>query len=228
MIDCPANLLIMKEKTKILICFPSMHNIDTLVRFEHDRITLSVNGRFDITVEQFENFDRDDARNRMAERTLKDKFDYLFMVDDDMILPDNCLNDLYDSRPSHGIIGGLYCSWGKTHAQHCYDYIPNKDKFSERFKQNRVEPNTGIHYRDMVGAGCCLIDSQVFEIIDKPWFSFQYQGNDRLGEDNSFFEKCWRSANIPVLINSDVVCIHVGKFGVRPSGKDTIEVVNLA
>lgn len=225
----------MERKPKIHVGIPCQHNVDTIVRFEHDKIVQSSFDRFDIDVEAYENFDRDDARNRMAEKTVRSEFDFLFMVDDDMILPDNCLVNLYDSFTysalakigAIGVVGGLYCSWGKNHQQHCYDYIPNQKEFKKRFKQNRVEPNTGIYERNMVGAGCCLIESWVFSKIETPWFSFQYQGNERLGEDNSFFEKCYLN-NIPVCINSDVVCTHLGKFGVKPMGIDSIEVVNLA
>lgn len=219
----------MKEKDlKILIGLPSMHNIDSKVRFEHDKIVNDTNGEFEITIEGYENFDRDDARNRMAQKALSEKFDYLFMVDDDMILPKNCLVNLYEAVASEFkinpmVTGGLYCNWGQSHHQHCYDYI-QKEK---AFKPNPVNPNTGLHARDMIGAGCCLIDVNVFNSIQFPYFKLDYIGNKRIGEDNYFFMNCFENS-IPVYINSDVVCTHIGKFGVRPNKINMVEIVNLA
>jgi hypothetical protein len=61
----------------------------------------------------------------------------------------------------------------------------------------------------VVGAGCLLIDMEVFKKLKKPYFLWtQGRDDDGVSEDFYFFEKC-REAGIPIHLDASVQCNHI-------------------
>lgn len=209
---------------KCLIAIPQAKTLDSAVRFEHNKVLDGIEQlSLEAEVLALENYDRCHARNEMVETAKDKKCQFIFMMDDDMIFPEKCLYNLYKSMSIQNvsIVSGVYCRRGKTYEQICYDW----DQEENGFKPNPVKLNSGLYSRDMGGTGCLLLDISLFDSLKFPYFLTTYDGKKKIGEDIYFFKKCYDSV-IPVRIDSNVICTHIGRFGIVPEdGK--VRIVNL-
>lgn len=147
------------------------------------------------------------ARTEIAREALRDNFDYVLMVDSDIILPPNTLIYLLD--PEVDICLGVYprknTSTGQTEIFKlgCKDFVDtNNLNISEIDDPGRIDIKGG-------GLGCALINTQVFKDLELPWFSYvQYKDGNSLSEDNFF---CYRALLEGKLIQADtrVRCGHL-------------------
>jgi hypothetical protein len=110
----------------------------------------------------------DNMRNFCAKAAIEGKFDYLWFIDDDVLLDQNALRHLLDLRSD--ISSGITLIRG-------YPYEPML--FS--FKKGRKTPNLveykslvrsdgSIRKLDAVGFSCCLIKVSLLAKIESPWF----------------------------------------------------------
>ena len=61
---------------------------------------------------------------------------------------------------------------------------------------------------DAAGMGCCLIEREVFQQIEAPWFKFDVRCDGHMtGEDIYFFERCAEVGIRPVVVPR-VLCAH--------------------
>lgn len=128
------------------------------------------------------------ARTEIAKEALKDNFDYVLMVDSDIILPSCTL--IYMLDPAVDICLGVYPRKNtrtgqteifKTGYKNFTD--ENNLNLSEIVTAGRIDIKGG-------GLGCALINTQVFKDIDLPWFNYvQYCDGSSLSEDNFFCHK---------------------------------------
>lgn len=124
-----------------------------------------------------ENYITDDARNLIAQKALEGSYDFVFMMDDDMIFPHACLvrllNTLVNQRKGCDVptvVGGMYNRRGGDYAVVCYNFNAK----NHSFEPVKVAPNSGVVKCDMVGTGCILMDTAVFTKIDYPWFQYAF------------------------------------------------------
>jgi len=123
------------------------------------------------------------ARNRIAKTAIDEKCDYIFWVDDDMVLkPDiNILEQLM--AHDKDIIAPLFFS-------RAYPYIPmifKRRLIGARFcvYDNIMDYQKGLLKVDGIGFGCVLTKVSIFDKLSKPYF----WNNDIFGEDLYFCEK---------------------------------------
>lgn len=151
------------------------------------------------------------ARNQIAEISLKYGFDYVLMVDSDIILPNDALVKLLEQPVD--ICLGVYPRKNTTTGQTEIFKLGHKD-FVDANNMNLAEI-TSPGRMDIKGGGlgCALINTQVFKELPKPWFYYvQYNSGAVLSEDNYF---CSQAAKIGKTIQVDtrVICKHlVRKF----------------
>ena len=144
----------------------------------------------------------DHARNTACESALKFGFQYLFFLDDDILLPPNSIHMLMSHNLD--ITSGLYYRRAlPIHPVALVDGNPPTPI--------EVAPNSLIK-ADFVGAGCLLIRRNVLEKMANPWFEWMLDkpGDFRkLSEDFEFARKA-KLAGFQPHVDTRVLCTHVG------------------
>lgn len=177
----------------------------------------------EVSFEFVRGYDVATARNRIAQRALDLGVDYVLMVDNDVVLPDDALLNLI----SHGenVCLGYYAHRdtdniyrGRTCLCKLYD-----DKGAAYFNYPLESEYTAKELHDMAdngehiirihggGMGCALIKTDVFKRLKYPWYDWvNYGGKFRgmLSEDLFFCEGC-RKAGIPIYADTRVNCGHM-------------------
>lgn len=165
-----------------------------------------------------------DGRNNLVDIMLNEGYDYIFFVDNDVILPKNALVDLYNMD--------WYFTTG-TYARKETRTLTDKDPFTtlynhdERNKEvycptfmylSSLPPNK-LTQVDCCGFGCTLIRKDLFEKIEKPYFFFAHEETPKpgvraeycIGEDMYFCRKVVKSG-LQIWAHGNVLCGHLGKF----------------
>lgn len=140
-------------------------------------------------------------RNLMATRAIDGDFTHLFMLDVDMVYPDQILPVFlsYDVD----IIQGLCCGRSNT------DYMPiyARPKPGHRFVQEFCYPKgtTGIVESSMCGGGGTLIKVDVLRALSYPYFMTLEEDGEVIGEDlylsvkaREAGFKCWTCLDMPI------------------------------
>ena len=164
-------------------------------------------GDHDCDFEFVRGYDCARARTKIAEASKP--YDYVLMVDSDVIVPQDALVNLM----SHGVgvCMGFYakrdrydgctalCELGRKNYDSCF--------FADELKEMRESGKYLIEVKGG-GAGCLLVRTSVFERVPFPWFSFVVNADRSvLGEDYYFCSQC-RKAGIKVYADTRVGCKH--------------------
>ncbi len=158
----------------------------------------------------------DRARCDLVEQAQKMGASHIFFLDSDVILPPEGLMRLWARKLP--IVAGVYGSkhgapaiWIEQSQSGQARYAAISPDVIENSLQNG---NLFSHPKIVTGAGCVLIDMEVFKKLKEPFFEWtQGREKDGVSEDFYFFEKC-RAAGIPVHIDTTVRCLH-GEFACR-------------
>lgn len=149
----------------------------------------------------------DQARTRLVEIALRHQAKYIMFLDDDVLIPPNGISRLF--RLNAPIATGLVF----TKADPSLPVI-----FRGRGEGNFLDWRLGdIVEADGAGLACCLIKTEVFEMIEPPWFAWEIEeetGEEgevhrrKIGEDLYFYEKA-NEAGIRALCDTSVLCGHL-------------------
>lgn len=138
------------------------------------------------------------ARDQAAKMALEHDCDYLFMVDDDMICPDDLFERLYAHNVD--IVAPLAFTRNYPHKPvmySCldgYDPVARKDYMSNYVVQNY--PKNKLVECDAVGFGAVLIKTDVIRKMEKPYF----QSTCGTGEDILF---CYKAKKVGARVFMD-------------------------
>ncbi len=140
-------------------------------------------------------------RNFIATQAIINKSDYLLMVDDDMIFPPDTLERLLTHRKD--VVGVAYKPRNDKKDIHIpldKTHIDNPDLPKEVFEC------------EAVGTGVILINTKIFNFIDRPWFAFKSHetGYTMQGEDWMFCEQV-RKARFKVWCDPTIDIKHIGQ-----------------
>jgi len=154
-----------------------------------------------------------DARNGIVEMALENNVRYLFFLDDDVIIPRptvQALGYILDSQIDEGVMAatGVYCT--KTVAPAPVIY---KDDIPGAYWDWRVND---IFEVDSCGAGCLLINCEVFKHLEKPYFkdeSGYIEGSDgnplySIVSEDIYFCRKLRKAGFKIKAHGSVLCAH--------------------
>lgn len=145
------------------------------------------------------------SREALVDKALEKDIDYLFFIDTDIIPYDPV--DIHQSlymlyQADAPIVTGLYKAkkeygwwwalWNKRDDSDAYKPIP--------------KINIPFDKADAAGMGCTLVKREVFENMEKPWFSWE-----TYSEDITFFRKAQESG-YDLTVRSDVRFSHIGTF----------------
>lgn len=161
----------------------------------------------------------DHGRNICVERCLENGFQWLFFLDDDVILPPDSLIKLVNRNLD--IVSGLYYRRkGPIAPVMLKDTPPNPQFIVDAQLGQLVEA-------DLVGAGCLLIRRKVLETLKEPlkkrWFDWRCDREDlepfgRCSEDFAFCREA-RKAGFKIFVDTTVQCIHAGLGASMAGGK---------
>lgn len=147
------------------------------------------------------------ARKVLAEETLREEFDYLFMIDDDMMCPPDLFYKLVASDKD--IIAPLAFTRNPNHKPVAYevldgyDPVMQTDYYRKRFIDNY--PRDTLFQCDAVGFGAVLIKAEVIRKVGPSAF----MGMQECGEDITFCYNAKR-AGFEVWMDSRVKLGHLG------------------
>ena len=156
----------------------------------------------------------DMQRNRIAAKALADGFDWLLMVDADVILPEDALANLLEHDAD--VCMGWYLNRHGNEQRTCLYGIGRGWSYYEADDLREKRENGAYTLRVKGGGmGCCLIRTDVFDVLKFPWFVWSDVRFDRstgkvesCGEDIDFCGKC-EQAGIPIYADTRVECEHL-------------------
>lgn len=203
---------------KILIAVPTFESIypDTFKSI----YDLDVSGH-EVSFDFVRGYDCATARNRIAQRALDKEVDYVLMVDNDVVLPNDALMNLTDDLKD--VCLGFYAHRGSDNLYHGNTNICRLyDEYGKKYFHYPLESEyTGEEMRQMAnsgeykvrihggGMGCALINTDIFKKMSYPWYDWvHYKSGKMLGEDLFFCEQC-KKKGIPIYTDTRVSCGHM-------------------
>ena len=181
------------------------------VRQELSRVitNLQTQSAYDVHIDQPSDRPISNSRNKIVQRFLAHKeFDYLLMIDDDIVPLPTILN-LADYQKD--IIGAL-----------CFMYQQNK-VLPVAFKRNRdglynpiiAKDREGLLEVDAVGTGCVMLSRKVLEAVKAPFLNeYDPDGIKTYGLDINFCQKA-RKKGFKVFVHLDYPCDHWQTMNLR-------------
>ncbi len=149
----------------------------------------------------------DRARNHLVDRMLHHPIEpthILFLDSDVLPAPDTLVKLLEAEQP---IVSGFYRK----------RLPPHEPVAFVKDKKGNLQPIAAAGRRlqkvDAVGAGCLLIQREVFKKIKGPWFTSEWTETGHLSEDFSFCEKAKKSG-YKIYVDTTVTPLHVEPMGI--------------
>lgn len=165
-------------------------------------------------------FPVDQARNILANESVKLGSEFLLFIDNDIVLPQNALTQMLeimadDKDHEIGAVTGDYLLKGKV-SHSSFLQLNNEGIVTEL---NRIDNNDKIIDSNwLIGLGCCLIRTEVFRQIRQPYFQcYSPKLNDvgmtmeedgGINEDAHFTELLLMNG-YKVKIVRDLKCLHI-------------------
>ena len=177
----------------------------------------------EVLFESVRGYDVATARNRIAQKSLDLKADYVLMVDNDVVLPKDALKTLLGNRKE--VCLGYYAHRGDDNLYHgrtCICKLRDKDgKEYYNFPLESEYTAEELHGKAKSGEtcievhgggmGCALIRTDVFEKTSYPWYDWVNYGDANRGmlsEDLYFCSLC-RTSGIKIYADVRVGCGHL-------------------
>ena len=205
---------------KILIAVPTFENIypDTF-----KSIYGLDSGEHDLMFDFVRGYDCATARNKIAQESLDEGVDYVLMVDNDVVLPEDAIINLTDDlkdvclgyyahRDTDNIYRGrtCICKLYQPDGNAYFNYPLESEYTAEELNDLR---ESGTHKLRIHGGGmgCSFINTDLFRQLRYPWYDWVNYGDKNRGmlsEDLFFCELC-RKSEILVYTDTRVSCGHV-------------------
>ena len=163
---------------RILIAVPTFENIypDTF------RAIYGLNGgEHEMLFDFVRGYDCATARNHIAQMSMNESADYVLMVDNDVVIPEDALLNLLDDPKevclgyyAHRDSDNLYrgrtsiCKLLMPNGQKYFNYPLDSEYTAEEMKKLRDSGKYKIQIHGG-GMGCALIKTSVFRKIEYPW-----------------------------------------------------------
>lgn len=153
------------------------------------------------------------GRNAAAHAAVQTEATHLFILDTDMVFPSTTLHRLlsHDAR----IVGSSYLG----------RHTPRRMNHRLLDGSFNIPQVTGVSEVEYIGAGCMLIQTDVFKKMPYPWYDVKHLEpsgpNSYIGEDVFFCQKA-RECGETVLVDWDLshTVRHVGSLHLDPSMRE--------
>lgn len=157
----------------------------------------------------------DRARNQVVEVFLAhEHLTHLFFIDSDTIPPDDALDRLLShDLPFVSGLTPILTTNKETGAYEKHDNCFQDREFDENGKVTKTimaERNTGLQKIFRCGASCMLISREVFTVLNRPFFKFEYNedGTKHTRSEDIYFCDSLTEAGIDIYADTDVICSH--------------------
>jgi len=160
------------------ICVPQLDNANGEVsKVTHDwaHSMAGIGGGLAVTVLRLSVKNREvgQAKEKLVEQALAHNVQWLFFVDDDVLIPPDALMKMiqrWKQDDKYQIQNGVY--WSKSEP-------PQPLIFKGSFEGSYWNWHVGdLIEADAAGAGCTFVSADVFKNMPKPWFSTNYSYDD--------------------------------------------------
>ena len=160
-----------------------------------------------------------DARESLCKFALENGFDYILMVDSDMVLPTDTIIKYLDTFEKFGcdMVSGLI--FKRTYPFQPCVYLKarimeNKDEYDrieyKPYLEGIIKWNEGSFIPiEACGMAACMIKTDILNKIKKPW----YYPFPNMGEDITFCVKARQEANAKIVCDTR---IDIGHLAVNP------------
>lgn len=134
----------------------------------------------------YDYYDVCSMRTQACEQAIKEKFDYVFFIDSDMVYPEDSVLRLL--KHNKELCSGFYTMRREplkpVHFKEISFDGMNKDG-------NHLIPDGTLQTQAAGGFGGVLVKTEVLKKMGFPWFKFLYneKTHDHLGEDIFFFQR---------------------------------------
>ena len=204
------NIIKSKEMKKILIAVPTKKYIETeTFKSIYD---LEIPEGYETEFQFFYGYQIDQIRNLVAEWAKR--YDYLFSVDSDIVLPSDALTKMLSADKD--IISGLYIQ--RVPGLHVLEIYKDTDHGGVTNVPYEELHGRGITQVAGCGFGCCLIKGEVFRKLEYPHFVYTsaLDHSYTVSEDIYFCKKA-RNNGFTVWVDPTIKCEHIGstKFLVK-------------
>lgn len=142
------------------------------------------------------------ARTKLAEKALEEGYEYIFWLDDDMIIPPHTIPQLVQHNLD--IVGALYHQKGGEYLPNIYIYKTYNKRTGWHDYNNIViwEADSLVEV-DGCGFGALLTKTSVFRSIPKPWF------RDVGGGEDFYFCRKAKKAGYKIYCDTSLQCGHL-------------------
>lgn len=170
-------------------------------------------------------------RNEIVRMLRDPRFEWVWMLDSDMVVPRGGFDVLISNADDADIIGALFCSSRAIGSPIEAGYVKNisddplrpTDREDFDFASLDVVGGGGIiDDVDFVGAGCTLYHRRVFDAVGFPWFV----GNERYSHgQNEDWNLCIRAkqAGLRIIVDTRVRPEHLGVHAYVAEDRQTTE-----
>ena len=147
------------------------------------------------------------ARNQLCRKAIDGQYDKLFMIDSDMILPEDAIHNLLD--PDVPIVTGVTRYKNDSGRAPIFRYTTDSEG-SDSWKWDEI-PAGRFEIRSG-GVACAMISVDLLRRMKRPWFVWEERANGTyVGEDIGFYEKL-HDMGVPTQADGRVRCGHVGRY----------------
>jgi len=197
------------EKKKVLLAIPTNKYIEPeTFKSIYD---LKIPENVEVSFQYFYGYQIDQIRNLIAQWA--EKYDYLFSVDSDIVLPEDTLIKLM----AHNVdmVSGVYIQ-RKPNQEILEIYRYNSHGGMSNISMQDISP-AGLHKIDGCGFGCVLVKSEVIRKISYPQFVYHSALNHQhtISEDIHFCREAAKHG-ASIYVDSTIICDHIGSAIYRP------------
>ena len=163
------------------------------------------------------------ARNKIAQAAIDEGADYVLMVDNDVVLPEDALVNMTDDlrdvclgyyahRDDDNIYRGRtsVCKLLQPDGSKYFNYPLESEYTAEELQELRRSGTTKLRIHGG-GMGCALINVDLFRSLNYPWYDWVNYADDNRGtlsEDLYFCERC-RKKGVPIYTDTRLACGHM-------------------
>lgn len=188
---------------KILIAVPTFENIapETFKSvYDLDKAAHAV------VFEYVKGYDCAKARNMISKRAISGEYDYVLMVDSDMVIPSNALTLMLEST-SDLVLG---CYPHKNSTDHEVELFADQKDYKTRLRYPDLPEGERIPVKGG-GFGCALINVRIYKKLKYPYFKYVSYDNGTYLSEDLYFCSALRRAGGKIEADTRVRCGHIMK-----------------
>lgn len=202
---------------KLLIAVPTFENISPETFKSIYDLTIPAPRDTDVDFEFVRGYDCAIARNKIAKKALDGKYDYVLMVDSDIVLPKDALACL--TWWHLDIVLGAYPR--KDDPSKSEAFLDLGIDFEDQYRVTIDSMKNSKHSLVKIkggGFGCALINTEVFRKIGYPYFKYVvYDTENRFLSEDLYFCIKAKNAGYDIFLDNRVLCGHIAKKVVEGS-----------